>query len=94
MGQVQNYKYSINYVRQVILYLMTISEQHLSTYEVLVHKLEQFIDALDILSTGHLAIPLISPTQLECMLIKSKEFYKRQIKTLIYCFLTCITIMV
>ena len=27
-------------------YLVTISEQHLSIYEVLVHKLEQFIETL------------------------------------------------
>ena len=43
---------------------MTIGEQHLSIYEVLIHKLEQFMEALDILSTGHLSINLISHTQL------------------------------
>ena len=37
--QVQNYKHSVNYVGQIMLYLMTMSEQHLSINEVLVHKL-------------------------------------------------------
>ena len=59
MGHVQNYKYSMNYVGQIMLYL--------SIYEVLIHKLEQFIQALDILSTVHLPITLASPTQLAHM---------------------------
>ena len=41
MGQVQNFKYSVNYVGQIMLYLVTISYQHLSTNKVLVHKLEK-----------------------------------------------------
>ena len=41
-----------------MLYLLTISEQHSSIYEVLVHKLKQLIKPLDILSMGHLAITL------------------------------------
>ena len=73
MGQVQNYKYSVNYLGHIMLYLMTISEQHLSIYEVLVHKLEQFIEALDTLHTGHLPINLISPTQLKHMLNQVKK---------------------
>ena len=56
-----------------MLYLMKISEKHLSIYEVLVHTLEQFIEALDILSTGHLPITLISPTQLENILNQVKK---------------------
>ena len=36
---------------------MTISEQHLSSH------IKQFMEALDIFSTGHFPIPLISPTQ-------------------------------
>ena len=51
-----------------MLYLMTVSEQHLSVYEVLIHKLEKFIETLDILITGHLPITLISPTQLSHIL--------------------------
>ena len=44
-----------------MLYMMTISEQHLSIYEVFFfHKLEQFIETLDILNTGHLPITMIS----------------------------------
>ena len=35
MGQVQNYKYSVNYAGQIMLYLMTVSEQYSSIYEVL-----------------------------------------------------------
>ena len=73
MGQVQNYKYSVNFVRQIMLYIMTISEQHLSIYEVLVHKLEQSIEELDIFSTGPLPIILISPTQQEHMLNQVKK---------------------
>ena len=41
---------------------MTISEQHVSIYEILVHKLEQIIEKVNILSRGHLSITLISPT--------------------------------
>ena len=40
MEQVQNHQYSVNDVRQIMLYVMIISEQHLSIYKVLVHKLE------------------------------------------------------
>ena len=66
--QAQNCKYSVNYAGQAMLYLMTISEQHLSVYEVFIYKLKQSIDALDILSIGHLPIALLSPTQLTNML--------------------------
>ena len=41
-------KYSINYVGQIMFYLMTVCEQHLS-----IHKFEKFIDAHDMLSTRH-----------------------------------------
>ena len=41
---------------QIMLYLMTVSEQHLCIYEVLVPKLEQFTEAFNILGTGHLPI--------------------------------------
>ena len=77
MGQVQNYKYSINYVGKIILYLMTISEQQLSIYDVLIPKLEQFIEPLDIFSTGHLPITLISPTQLTNMLDQIKMILQK-----------------
>ena len=40
MEQVQNYRYSNINVEQIMLYLMAISEQHLSIHEVLIHKLE------------------------------------------------------
>ena len=39
----------------------------------MVHKLEQFIEALGILSTGHSPITLISPIQLEHMLHQVQE---------------------
>ena len=51
MGKIQNYGYSINYVGQIMLYLVTISEQHLSIFEFLIHTLEQIIKALYILNT-------------------------------------------
>ena len=67
-GQVQNYKFSVDCMGQIMLYIMTISRKHLSIYEVLALKLEQFIEVLKVLSTEHLTITLISPTQLEHML--------------------------
>ena len=33
--------------------MMTLSEQHMSIYEIFIHKLEQFIGAFDMLDTGH-----------------------------------------
>ena len=56
MGEVQNYRYSVKYVGQPMLYLLTVCEQHLCSYKVFISKLEHFIEALDILSTGHLPI--------------------------------------
>ena len=50
-----------------MLYLVTISEQHLGIYEVLIHKLEQYIEALHIWSTGYLPITLTSPSQLTAL---------------------------
>ena len=47
---------------------MTIGKQHFSIYEVVIHKLRQFIGTLDILNRGHLPISLISLTQLTHML--------------------------
>ena len=47
-----------------MLYFMTMNKQHLSTNDVFIHKLEQFIEALDILSTVHSPITLISPFEL------------------------------
>ena len=44
----------------------------------MVHKLEQFIDALVILNTGHLPITLILPTQLEHMLKEVKEALRKK----------------
>ena len=73
MGKIQSYKFSINYVVQIMFYLRTISEQHLSVYEVLVHKLEQFIEALSILNTGHSPLTLTSPPQLKYMLDPVKK---------------------
>ena len=61
---------------------MTIGEACLGIYEVVVHKLEQFIQTFDILSTGHPPITSISPTQLEDMLNHSKVLYIRQIQTI------------
>ena len=51
---------------------MTRSEEHLNTYKVMVNKLEQLMKAFDILSTVHLPITLISPTQLTHMLEEVK----------------------
>ena len=34
LGKIQNYGYSINYVGQMMLSLMTISEQYLSIYKL------------------------------------------------------------
>ena len=48
MGQVQYYRYSVSYVGKTMLYIITINEQHTSIYEVLIHTLDQFIEALDI----------------------------------------------
>ena len=73
MAQVQNCGCSVNYVGQTMLYLITISQQHLSFYEDLIHKLEQLIEALNILSTGHLPLTLVSPTQLIHMLDQVKS---------------------
>ena len=39
---------------------MTINEQHLRIYKVLVHKLKQFIEAFDILSSGLMLSNVIS----------------------------------
>ena len=38
----------MKYAGQIMFYLMTIRKQHFSIYEVLSHKLKQFIEALDI----------------------------------------------
>ena len=65
IGQVKHYGYSIHYLGQMMIYLMTMDEQHLSIYEVLIHTLEQFRATLYILNTGHLPITLISPTWLK-----------------------------
>ena len=72
MGQVQNYKYSVNYVGQIMVYLMTISE-HLSICDVLVRELEEPIEELNTLSREHGPITFISPTQLEQMLNQVKS---------------------
>ena len=68
-----------------MLYLMTISVQHLSNYAVLAHKLEKFIEALGILSTGHLLITLISPTQLEHIPDQVKAVLQKIIQTINHC---------
>ena len=72
MGKVQNYKYGVNHLGQIMLYQMTIHGPHPSIYEVLIHKLEKFIEALDILCTGHLPITMLSPTELTHMLDQVK----------------------
>ena len=51
-----------------MLYPVSVSEQHMSIYEVLIHKLDQFIETLDILSTGHFSKTLILPIQFTHML--------------------------
>ena len=56
-----------------MIYLMTVSKHHLNIYGVMIHKLEQFIEALDILSAGHLPITLVSPTQMTHMLYQVKR---------------------
>ena len=63
---------------------MTIREQHVSIYELLIHQLEQFIEIIDILGTGHLPITLISPTQLTHMLDQVKTVPQK--KTLLTLF--------
>ena len=39
-----------------MIFLMNIGEQHISIYGVLIHKLEQLLGLLEILSAGHLSI--------------------------------------
>ena len=77
MGQVQNYRYRASYVGQTMLYLINISEQHLSIYEVLIHKMKQFTWTLCILNTEHLPATLISPTQLTHMLDQVKAVLQK-----------------
>ena len=80
-GQVQDHKYNADYAGLTMLHLMAVIEKHFSIYEILIHKLEQFIEELDILSAGHLPITLISPTQLTHVCYnKSWQSYKKQIQ--------------
>ena len=72
MGQVQNHTYNVNIIGQTKLYLMNMSEQHPGIYEAVIHKLEQSLEVLDILSTEHLPITLLSSTQLTHMLEEVK----------------------
>ena len=47
--------------------------QNWSIYEVLAHKVEQFIEGLEILITEHFPTTLISHPQLDNMLNKVKD---------------------
>ena len=55
-----------------MLYMLTIGEQHLNIYEVLMHKLEQIRQALNIMSTENLPITLISSTEVTHVLDQVK----------------------
>ena len=72
MNHIQNYKYSVNTVDQIMLYLMNITEKHLRINNVLIYNLEQLIEVLYISCTGHLPITLKSPTQLTHVLDQAK----------------------
>ena len=68
---------------------MTISEQHLSFHEDLIHKLKQFIEALAILSIGHLLITLMPPTQLIHNLDQGRQPYRKISQITPCCCLIC-----
>ena len=68
MEKIKTYGYNNNYVGQMMLHPMIVSEQQMTIYEVLIHKLKQLREAHDILSTGDLPITLKLPTQLINML--------------------------
>ena len=61
----------------MLIYMMNFSEQVLSIYEVLIHKLEQCLEAFDPLSTGYLPMTLPVPTQLTHMLKQVKTALQR-----------------
>ena len=68
---------------------MTISKQHQSIYEVLIHQLEHFIEAPDIFIIGHLLIIFVSPIQLTNILDQVKTAYRKEAQTTLFCFLIC-----
>ena len=73
MGKVQYNRHNVNYVEQRMPYLMTISEPHLSIYEVLIPGLEKNYRGPLFLSQGHLTITLISPTQMVYILAQVRK---------------------
>ena len=54
MRQIKHVGHIINYLGNLLIYKMTLSEQYISIFEVFTHELEEFLEALDNLGAGDL----------------------------------------
>ena len=73
--------------------MITINEQHLGIYEVLIHKLESFTGALNTLSSAHLPITLILLTRLTHMFEQVMTASQRTKSAYTFCVLFCTIIL-